>query len=161
MTKPSVYVETSVISYLASRPSRDVIVAGHQQITLEWWDMRDDWRLFASPLVIREAGGGDVDAAARRLAFTQGLTLLPMTDLVQTLAGQLLAGAALPSKAAEDALHIAVAAIHNVEYLLTWNCRHIANATKRLAISTICEQSGYRTPVICTPEELLGEKHVD
>ena len=84
-----------------------------------------------------------------------------MTDLVQTLAGQLLAGAALPSKAAEDALHIAVAAIHNVEYLLTWNCRHIANATKRLAISTICEQSGYRTPVICTPEELLGEKHVD
>ncbi|MBS1224064.1 MAG: hypothetical protein H6R24_742 [Proteobacteria bacterium] len=76
MEKPSVYVETSVISYLASKPSRDVIVAGHQQLTLEWWDTRDEWRLFVSPLVIREAGGGDADAAARRLAFTQGLTVI-------------------------------------------------------------------------------------
>ena len=79
MEKPSVYVETSVISYLASKPSRDVIVAGHQQLTLEWWDTRDEWRLFVSPLVIREAGGGDADAAARRLAFTQGLTVLPIS----------------------------------------------------------------------------------
>jgi len=161
MTKPSVYLETSVISYLASRPSRDVIVSGHQQLTLEWWESRDDWQLFLSPLVLREAGGGDADAAARRLTFTHGLTRLPMTDDVHTLAANLLAGAALPGNAVEDALHIAVAAVHGMEYLLTWNCRHIANATKRLAISTICEQSGYRTPVICTPEELLGEKHVD
>ena len=161
MAKPSVYVETSVISYLASRPSRDIIVAGHQQTTLEWWDARDDWRLFVSPLVMREAGGGDADAAARRLAFARGLMVLPMTDAAQSLAGLLLAGAALPVKAAEDALHIAIGAVHRIEYLLTWNCRHIANATKRVAISAICEQSGYRTPIICTPEELLGDKHVD
>ncbi len=161
MAKPSVYVETSVISYLASRPSRDVIVAGHQQITSEWWDARNDWRLFVSPLVMREAGGGDTDAATRRLAFTRGLTVLPMTDAAQSLASLLLTGTALPVKAAEDALHIAIATVHGMEYLLTWNCRHIANATKRLAISAICEQSGYRTPIICTPEELLGDKHVD
>ncbi len=161
MAKPSVYVETSVISYLASRPSRDVIVAGHQQITLEWWDARDDWRLFISPLVLREAGGGDAEAATRRLSFAQGLAVLPITDAAQTLATVLLAGAALPAKAAEDALHIAIAAVHRMEYLLTWNCRHIANASKRLMIATLCEQQGYRPPIICTPEELLGENYVD
>lgn len=161
MEKPSVYVETSVISYLASKPNRDVIVVGHQQLSLEWWDTRDDWRLFVSPLVIREAGGSDADAAARRLAFIQGLTVLSITGAAQSLAGLFLAGAAVPGKAAEDALHIAIATIYRMEYLLTWNCRHIANATRRLAISKICEQAGYRTPVICTPEELLGEKHVE
>jgi hypothetical protein len=138
-----------------------VIVAGHQQITSEWWDARDDWRLFISPLVLREAGGGDAEAATRRLTFAQGLPVLPITDAAQTLAAGLLAGAALPAKAAEDALHIAIASVHGMEYLLTWNCRHIANASKRLMISTLCEQQGYRPPIICTPEELLGENHVD
>jgi hypothetical protein len=86
---------------------------------------------------------------------------LPISGAAQSLAGLLLAGAAVPGKAAEDALHIAIATIHRMEYLLTWNGRHIANATRCLAISKICEQASYRTPVICTPEELLGEKHVE
>lgn len=161
MLKPCVYVETSVISYLASRPSRDVIVAGHQQITFEWWDARDAWQLFVSPLVIREAGAGDTEAAARRLTFANGLTVLPITDAAQALAAALLADAALPATAAEDALHIGIASVHRMEYLLTWNCRHIANASKRTVISTLCQQNGYQPPIICTPEELLGENYVD
>lgn len=161
MTKPSVYVETSVISYLASRPSRDLIVAGHQQLTTEWWSARDNWQLFISPLVLQEAGGGDADAAAKRLFFTQELTLLHLTDSVLHLAEQLLFETALPENAAEDALHVAVAAVYNMDYLLTWNCRHIANAMKRHAIMKACETSGYQTPVICTPEELMGGNDVD
>ncbi|MFA7062218.1 MAG: type II toxin-antitoxin system VapC family toxin [Pedobacter sp.] len=161
MSKPTVYVETSVISYLASRPSRDLIVAGHQQLTLEWWDARDNWTLFISPLVLKEAGGGDEEAASRRLFFSQNLTLLHLSDSVLLLAERLLSDAALPANAAEDALHVAVAAVHGMDYLLTWNCRHIANATKRQAISKACVHTGYQTPVICTPEELMGENYVD
>jgi len=161
MTKPTVYVETSVISYLASRPSRDIIVAGHQQLTQEWWDARDSWTLFISPLVLKEAGGGDEEAASKRLFFTENLTLLHLSDSVLFLAERLLSSAALPTNAAEDALHVAVASVHGMDYLLTWNCRHIANATNRLAITKACDHAGYKTPVICTPEELMGENNVD
>ena len=160
--KPKVYVETSVISYLAARMSRDLIVAGHQQITQEWWDSRHEWELSISALVVSEASTGDTDAAARRLALMDGLPLLSLNEAAITLAERLLAEAALPQKAREDALHIAMATVHGIDYLLTWNCKHIANAVKRPLIETICETSGYRPPIICTPEELTGEStHVD
>lgn len=159
--KPSVYLETSVISYLAARLSRDLIVAGHQQITEEWWGSRGGWDLAVSALVVSEARSGDSEAAARRLALLSGLPLLTLNDAALELAQQLLAGAALPPIAREDALHIAIATVHGCDYLLTWNCKHIANAVKRQTIEAICETSGYRAPIICTPEELLGDHHVD
>ncbi|SMF96571.1 PIN domain-containing protein [Methylomagnum ishizawai] len=159
--KPKVYVETSVISYLAARVSRDLIVAGHQQISQEWWDTRQDWDLSISALVVSEARSGDASAAERRLALLEGLPLLSLNDPAIELAERLLKGAALPEKAKEDALHIAIAAVHGIDYLLTWNCKHIANAVKRPLIETLCEMAGYRPPVICTPEELLGDRHVE
>jgi hypothetical protein len=159
--KASVYLETSVISYLAARPSRDLIVAAHQQITVEWWEVRDSWELSISALVVSEAGSGDGEAAGRRLALLQRLPLLTLNDAALDLTEQLLAKAALPAKAREDALHIAIAAVHGMDYLLTWNCKHIANAVKRPTIEAVCETSGYRPPIICTPEELLGDRDVE
>jgi hypothetical protein len=159
--KTRVYIETSVISYLNARPSRDLVVAAHQQISHEWWSTRHEWELSISALVISEARAGDADAARRRLELLHGLPTLRLTDDALELAQRLLAGAALPEMAKEDALHIAVAAVHGTDYLLTWNCKHIANASKRPLIESICETAGYRPPIICTPEELLGDHDVD
>ena len=159
--KSRVYIETSVISYLAARPSRDLIVAAHQQISQEWWLVRHEWELSISALVISESRAGDANAARRRLELLDGLPTLHLTNDALELAQRLLAGAALPERAKEDALHIAVAAVHGADYLLTWNCKHIANASKRPLIETICEAAGYQPPIICTPEELLGDRYVD
>lgn len=121
-----VYVETSVVSYLASRPSRDILVAAHQQITSEWWDRRRSrFNLFVSELVIREASAGDANAAARRLAFVEAIPLLALTDAALALAQRLLRDGALPVGSEEDALHVAVAAVHGIHFLMTWNCKHI------------------------------------
>lgn len=159
--KATVYIETSVISYLAARMSRDLIVASHQQISQEWWESKDEWDLYVSALVISEARSGDQTVAERRLNFLKGLSILDLNEATITLAEELLAHAALPSKAREDALHIAVATVHGMDYLLTWNCKHIANAAKRPLIERLCEIAGYRPPIICTPEELPGNHHVD
>ncbi|SDX37246.1 type II toxin-antitoxin system VapC family toxin [Thiocapsa roseopersicina] len=159
--KSRVYIETSVISYLAARPSRDLIVAAHQQISQEWWLVRHEWELSISALVISESRAGDANAARRRLELLDGLPTLHLTNDALELAQRLLAGAALPERAKEDALHIAVAAVHGADYLLTWNCKHIANASKRPLIEAICEAAGYQPPIICTPEELLGDRYVD
>mgnify|MGYP000858189546 FL=1 len=159
--KSTVYVETSVISYLAARPSRDLIVAAHQQISQEWWDMRQRWSLSISALVVAESRAGDAEAAQRRLALLEGVPLLHLSDAATELAEHLLNRAALPPLAKDDALHVAVATVHGVDYLLTWNCKHIANAQQRPRIEAACRTLGYRPPVICTPEELLGDVHVD
>ena len=159
--KTPVYIETSVISYLAARPSRDLIVAAHQQLSHEWWSIRHEWNLSISALVIEEAKAGDVGAAKRRLNRLEGLPVLHMTDRALDLSMRLIAGAALPEKAREDAVHIALAAAHGQDYLLTWNCKHIANATKRPLIERICASVGCAPPIICTPEELLGDRDVD
>lgn len=108
-------------------------------------------------LVADEAAGGDPDAAQERGAFLEGIPRLGITDAAGKLAVRLVAGAAVPQKAAEDALHIAVAAVHGVDYLLTWNCKHIANATMRQSIERVCREAGYEPPVICTPEELMND----
>jgi len=159
--RQTVYIETSVISYLAARTSRDLIVAGHQQITQDWWDTRQQWDIYVSALVVNEVGFGDLDAASQRLAVIENIPALAVDAAAVSLARQLLMEAALPEKAQEDALHIAVAAVNGIDYLLTWNCTHIANAVKRPLIMAICEAAGYRPPVICTPEELLGAAHVE
>jgi predicted nucleic acid-binding protein len=156
-TDEKVYLETSVISYLVSRPSRDLVVAAHQQITRQWWEeCRESFQLYVSQMVIQEAGSGDPAAAQRRLGELVSIPLLGLTDEAQALARELIENGALPRQAVEDALHIALATVHGMDYLLTWNCRHIANARMREAVVSVCMMRGYEPPVICTPEELMG-----
>ena len=154
-----VYIETTVVSYLTARPNRDVVIAGHQQVTHEWWDTRrESYELCISQLVRKEAGAGDAQAAQERLEVLKPMTLLATSDQALDLAKELIQAGALPAKAADDALHIAVAAMNGIPYLLTWNCRHLANATMRPVIETVCAGKGIKAPIICTPEELLEAK---
>lgn len=156
--KPRLYVETTIPSYLTSRPSRDLIIAGHQQITREWWEKRRDaFQLYISQLVVDEASGGDPAAARERLKVIQDLPLLDITPEVEVLASGILASGIIPRKAATDAAHIAVASVHGLDFLVTWNCVHIANASIAKAVAKICGQHGWECPGICTPEELLEE----
>ncbi len=158
-TVERVYIETTVVSYLMARPNRDVVIAGHQQVTHEWWDTRRaSYELCISQLVVKEAGAGDPQAAQERLDVMKDMTLLETSQEALDLAKALVQAGALPAKAADDALHIAVAAMNGVPYLLTWNCRHLANATMRPVIEGVCTGKGVKTPIICTPEELLEAK---
>lgn len=152
--KPRAYVETTIPSYLTAWPSRDLIRAAHQQVTREWWDRRASFELFISPLVIVECQAGDPTAAADRLATVAGLPLLDATDAVAALAEALTRAVPIPQKAAADAVHIATAAVHGIQYLLTWNCTHIANAVLRPRIEAACRAAGCEPPLICTPQEL-------
>jgi predicted nucleic acid-binding protein len=156
--RPKLYVETSVISYLTSRPSRDVISLGHQQLTREWWSRAIvEFEMFASRLVVAEAQLGNPAAAAARLSVLEPITLLAETMESRALAQKLLATRRLPKKAASDALHIAVAAVHGMDYLVTWNCKHIANARMLRFVQETCQSAGFEPPVICTPEELAED----
>ena len=150
-----VYIETTVVSYLTARPSRDLIIAAHQQITHDWWETRrTSYELCVSELVLDEAGAGDAQAAQERLIVLQPLLVVETTTEAFELAEALLRAGALPSQAADDALHIAIAATKAIPYLLTWNCRHLANATMRPVIEAVCLAKGLKAPIICTPEEL-------
>jgi predicted nucleic acid-binding protein len=153
--KPKVYIETTVISYLAALPSRDVVVAGHQQMTRAWWNHRGRFELFVSQAVVEEASRGDADAAARRLTLLEGIPVLGLTAKVDTVASRLIRAGALPAKARLDAIHVAVAAVNQMTYLITWNLTHIANAAIRGKIDEACQQAGLKAPTICTPEELM------
>ena len=154
-----VYIETTFVSYLTARPSRDVVIAGHQQSTHEWWDdCRGDYELCTSELVFQEAAGGDAQAALVRLEVLKSMPLLETRQEALDLAEELVRAGALPAKAFEDAMHIAIAAHQKIPYLLTWNLRHMANATMRLLIETVCASKGYKAPIICTPEELRKVK---
>ncbi|MCY2944186.1 MAG: type II toxin-antitoxin system VapC family toxin [Planctomycetota bacterium] len=151
-----VYIETTVVSYLTARPNRDMVIGAHQQITHEWWDTRrQSYELCVSQLVRKEAGAGDSQAAQERLEVLKTMTLLETSAEALDLARELIQAGALPAKAADDALHIAVAATNGIPYLLTWNCRHLANATMRPVIENVCAGMGLKAPIICTPEELL------
>lgn len=155
--KSRLYVETTIPSYLTSWPSRDLVVAGHQQITREWWEKRrDNFQLYISQLVVDEAGAGDPVAARKRLKVLEGLPLLDITPEVAEVASSILSSGKVPRKAATDAAHIAIAAVHGMDFLVTWNCVHIANAVIAKSLVSICREHGYECPVICTPEELMG-----
>lgn len=159
---PTAYIETSVVSYLTSRPSRDIVVTALQQVTREWWHTaRDRFQLAASELVIREAGQGDPDAARARLAALADVTLLAATEDAEQFAHALIDSGAVPPTAAADAVHIAIAVTNRVDYLVTWNFRHIANATMRSRIEAVSRHAGYEPPVICTPNELMEIHHGD
>ena len=152
--KPTVYVETSVIGYLTSWPSGDLIVAARQKITRDWWrDAPVKYELLVSERVVREASAGDAQAVQDRLAVLKGLPILSATKKAQDLVDALLAQAAVPPSEPEDAMHIAIAAVNGIEYLVTWNFKHIANATMRLKINDVCVATGYVPVTICTPEE--------
>lgn len=133
-------------------------MAANQEATRSWWETsRPRYELFISDIVTQEASGGNPEAAKRRVAVIEGLPALNVSEEAELLAARLLAGAALPEKAKTDALHIAVATVHGIDYLLTWNCKHIANAVMRPQIEAICRAAGYEPPVICTPLELMEE----
>jgi hypothetical protein len=150
-----VYLDTNLVSYLVARRSRDLIMATRQQLTLDWWENeRSKYELFISEMVLREARLGDPGEVVKRLAALDGLPQLDLTDEVAELANQLLSKGILPPKAARDAVHIAVATVHCMDFLLTWNFKHIANAHVRKMADRLFRQAGYELPVICTPEEL-------
>ena len=156
--KPKVYIETTVISYLTSRLSRDLRVAAYQQSTQDWWqDRRSAFELYASQLVIQEASRGDKEAAKLRLDKLKETTLLDATDEALVLAEILIQRNLIPQTVAEDAVHIAIATANAMDYLLTWNFKHIANATIRSRVEALCRSEGYEPPIICTPEELIEE----
>jgi len=152
----SVYLETSVLSYLASTPSSDLITAAHQVITHEWWKHhRRKYDLTTSPVVEREISRGDERAAERRIQLIRGVRLLAVTPESVKLAHRLIKNGPLPEKAEIDALHISVAAVHGIEYLLSWNCKHIANVFMQKDVARVIEAHGYECPVLCTPESML------
>ena len=155
--KQRVYIETTIVSYLTSKPSRDLIVAANQAATQLWWRLhRTKCELFASELVVKEAGRGDEDASRQRLELLSGIPLLSATLEAQTLARNLVRAHVLPSTEEDDAAHVALAAVHGMDILLTWNCRHIANVIAAPGIRSVIENSGYRAPTITTPAVLLA-----
>ena len=152
-----VYLETSFVSYLTAAPreSRDPIAAAHQQITIEWWSRRrGDFELVVSQIVIDEIQLGEPVFAKNRLEVVASLPRLLVSDQATALARDIVSKGFLPHKAFPDALHIAIATVHQIDYLLTWNCKHIANAAMRGTIEAICRSEGLTPPIICTPEEL-------
>ena len=157
--KPKLYVETSIVSYLTSRPSRDVIVNANQQLAQEWWESHQNFELFISQLVIDEISKGDVRMAQKRLDLIQDIPLLDFNNEAGDLAKEILRRNILPPKAALDVFHIATTAVHEIDFLLTLNCKHIANAFIFRRIEKICRDFGYQPPVVCTPQEILEKEN--
>lgn len=158
--KQSVYIESSVISYLAARPSRDVVIAARQAVTLDWWENhRHRFDLFVSELVEEEVSRGDAEAAELRIQMVAGIEKLASSDAAERLTEHLMSKRAVPAGSEEDAAHIAIAATHGVDYLLTWNFKHINNAEKKANIEAVVESCGYACPQLCSPEELGGNSN--
>ena len=158
MTKPTVYLETTLVGHLAGRVHPDTVIASRQTVTREWWDhSATGYRLVASVLVAEECAAGDPDAAAERLALIEEIEFLEVSEASRQLAANLTDSGAIPPTEPRDALHIAIAATNGIQYLLTWKFKHIANAVMREPIERVCRDSGFEPPVICTPDELSGD----
>jgi len=154
----SVYVETTIPSYLAARPSRDLIIAAHQQITHEWWTAaKDRFDLYVSEAVLGEIRSGDPKSAARRIEIVADLSVLAIFKDVGDLIREYSQRLGLAGSAAGDLPHFAFAVAYNMDYLVTWNCKHIANGQVIRRLAAVNEVINPRTPIICTPEELLAE----
>lgn len=157
-----VYIETSVVSYRVSRPSRDLLASAHQQVTREWWDEQlSGYEAFISDIVIQEIQLGDSAAAGERLELVSRFPVLALTTEAERLAGLYLREMPLPAKAIRDALHMAIASLNGMDYLVTWNCRHIAHGRIKRRLLDLNMREGIESPVICTPEELGGESDVE
>jgi predicted nucleic acid-binding protein len=154
----TVYLETSIIGYLASRPSRDLITAANQQLTRDWWDEhRQQYDLYVSETVVAECSAGDAQAAEDRLDAIGDIPVLDVGEAAENLADELVKRIPLPENAEVDALHIAIATVNGINYLLTWNCAHIANAALQAQIEAICRSAGFEPPTICTPQQLMED----
>lgn len=155
--KPCVYVETSVVSYLTARPARDIVIAARQYSTREWWTAAAErFELVISDLVLQEAAGGDPAAARARLDAATSFERLDATAAAQELTEHLVGTGTFPERAAADAAHIGVAAANGIDYLVTWNFAHIANALAKRRIEIACRHAGFECPVICSPDELMA-----
>jgi predicted nucleic acid-binding protein len=158
MNRPSVYIESSVVSYLTARPSRDVVALAHQKITRLWWKKcLPQYDVYISEVVLEEVRRGDPEAAVDRAKAVLDFPLLPIIPGVEALAAVYARELQYPEHSLRDALHIALASVHGVDYLVTWNCTHIANAHVRPRLAAINTNEGVPIPVICTPEELLDD----
>jgi hypothetical protein len=159
--KPSVYIETTIPSYLTAWRSPELAMAAKQQTTRQWWDdQRDHFDLFISDAVLLEASSGDPDAAQRRIDVLEGIPVLNPLPEVDEIVLALINRLSLPDRALADAVHIAICVVHGIDYLLTWNCTHIANAMYQPIIHDVCDGFGFSTPVICTPDQLMGNNNV-
>lgn len=153
---PKVYIETSIVSYLTGRPSREIVALGHQQVTQDWWERkRSAFELYTSEVVIAEAERGDPTAAAARLSVLASIQRLPPTSASEELVPLLLSETKLPPEPLIDMAHISIATVHGMQFLLTWNCKHIANAQIVRAVERVCRLRGFEPPVLCTPDELM------
>jgi PIN domain len=158
----TVYIETSIVSYLRQRPSSQVVMAARQLLTHQWWDdERSNYELVTSQYVLDEASAGDPVLAAKRLQSLDGIPLLPLDPQIGVIAAEFVSRAILPPKASIDALHIAMVAYHRIQYLLTWNCTHIANAKNLPRIHAVLTDLGCSIPIICTPEEMVNDGSED
>jgi hypothetical protein len=156
--KPKIYIESSVVSYLIAKPTRDLVSAAHQQLTREWCDKSlKKFDVYVSTLILSEISRGDKDASVERNRVIANIPVLSVNMDALDLASQILAKSGLPKKAGDDATHIACATLSGMDFLLTWNCKHIANATIRKKVEMIISDAGFVCPVIATPEELMGE----
>jgi len=154
----SVYIETSILGYLTARSTRNLILAANTEVTKEWWDSRrSEFTIYISQVVLDEVSRGDREIATKRLEILNGVPLVELNQSVRSLSAQFLTRSNLPPKASDDAVHIAAATVHRLDYLLTWNCKHIANAQIQRKLAEISLDFGYQLPVICTPYELLGD----
>jgi hypothetical protein len=152
----SIYIETTIPSYLAAEPSLRKLVAMHQQLTRRWWDeKRHECELFTSSVVLDEAADGDEATAERRLRFLDGIPLLDLNEEAEALGEALLKTGAVPAIADRDALHIAIACVHEIDCVLTWNCKHIANPHQQRKLLKEVQKLGYELPALTTPEQLL------
>ena len=154
----SVYVESSVISYLTVRSSPDLVIAGHQAVTAEWWDHRRlRYEVYVSPLVVEEISAGDASAAEERLRVIADIPSVAIAAEAESLAFALLASNVVPENSPRDALHIAIAATQGIVYLITWNFKHINNASSRTMVVNAVSNFGLVCPVLSLREELMGE----
>ncbi len=152
----TVYLETTVVGHIAGRLHPVASVLARQQVTREWWDTASvRYQLFVSDLVLAECGDGDSDAARERLEVVDGLVVLRTTDAANNLAASLIVAHAVPESEPRDALHVALAAINGIDYLATWNFKHIMNPATQHLIADVCRQAGIESATICTPEQLL------
>jgi Rad3-related DNA helicase len=154
--KPSIYIETTVVSYLTARLSKDLIVAAHQQITHEWWENSlKHFSPYISPVVLDEASKGDKEAAQLRLEKIKNFTILKINNDINQIAETYYSSLPIPEKARADTYHLAIASWYNIDFLVTWNCSHLANGFIIRELKKINLDLGVKTPEICTPEELM------
>ena len=154
--KKRVYFETAAVSYLtADKPTFDIVQLARRQLTRQWWELRDRWDLFVSSAVLQEIADGDPEAAAKRLEKVGGLPVLPDNPKTEAIASKLVIHAALPEKAQADAVHLALAALHGMDYLVTWNMRHLDKPEMREKISKVIKEQGLMPARIVSPERLM------